>query len=61
MGELNDNKILNNDDYTIFDDSEYDDLIGNEDEVIEIDEEFEKKASKELDDYLKENPLRYDD
>lgn len=56
MGKLN--KKLDN--YTIFDDSEYDDFSGNEDELIEIDEEFEKRVSEELDNYLKENPLQYD-
>lgn len=45
----------------IFDDRELDELEGTEEEIIEIDEEFEKQLSKELDELLKEHPLQYED
>lgn len=45
----------------IFDDREFDDFDTQEEEPIEIDEEFEKQVSKELDELLKEHPLEYED
>jgi len=45
----------------IFDDRELDELEGTEEEPIEIDEEFQKQVSKELDELLKKHPLQYED
>lgn len=44
----------------IFDDRELDELEGTEEETIELDEEFQKQVSKELDELLKEHPLQYE-
>lgn len=44
----------------IFDDSEFDDFDTREEKTIEIDEEFEKEVSKELDELLTEHPLEYE-
>lgn len=46
---------------TLFDDREFDDFETTKEESIEKDEEFEKEMSKELDEYLKEHPLHYED
>lgn len=57
-------EIKNNDDnkeYILFDDRELDELEGTEEETIELDEEFEKQVSKELDELLKEHPLEYEE
>lgn len=53
MEELNENEY----DY-LFDDRELEELS---DEKIVIDEEFEKEFEKEMDEYLKENPIEYED
>lgn len=45
----------------IFDDRELNELEGTEEETIELDEEFQKQVSKELDELLKEHPLQYED
>jgi len=45
----------------IFDDREFDDLETTEEGIVEVDEEFNKQVSKELDEYLKEHPLHYED
>lgn len=44
----------------IFDDREFDDFDTREEKTIEIDEEFEKEVSKELDELLKEHPIEYE-
>jgi len=51
MEELKDPNML-------FDDRELDGLS---DESIQVDEEFNKQVSKELDEYLKEHPLNNED
>lgn len=63
MEELKENDLLNFDDekYIIFDDRELDELEGEEGEPIEIDEEFQKQVSKELDEFLKKHPLQYEE
>lgn len=45
----------------IFDDREFDNFYTQEEESIEIDEEFEKQVSEEFDEYLKEHPLHFED
>lgn len=45
----------------IFDDREFDNFDTTEEETIEIDEEFQKQVSKELDELLKKHPLQYED
>ncbi len=58
MDDWNENKNNDNDEeYSMFDDKELEDFG---DEPIEIDEEFEKELSKKIDEYLKENPLHYE-
>ena len=42
----------------LFDDRELEELS---DEEIVIDEEFEKELRKEMDDYLKEHPIEYEE
>lgn len=42
----------------LFDDKELDEISNN---LIEIDEKFEKEMSKKIDKYLKENPFEYED
>ncbi|MGM9881577.1 MAG: hypothetical protein ACI4VH_07610 [Clostridia bacterium] len=51
MEELKENEMM-------FDDRELEEFI---DEPIEIDEEFQKQVTKEIDEYLKENPIQYED
>ncbi len=48
----------NTNEYIMFDDKELENFS---DEPIESDEIFDKTVSKEIDEYLKENPLKYED
>lgn len=61
---LSNNKEISgfiNNKFIIFDDSEFDDFEVTKEEIVEVDAEFNKKVSKELDDYLREHPLHFED
>ena len=59
MEDWKENKNNDNaNEYIMFDDKELENFS---DEPIESDETFDKTVSKEIDEYLKENPLKYDD